>query len=246
MPNTIATTHLSLYVHQNPQNMAEEAAEIVLECAERAIKETGKFNLAISGGRTPIPLFDLLSSPDWEEKIEWRKTNIFWVDERCVGPENKESNYGMARSHLLSHVEATSYYRIRGEEDPERAARLYEQQLEEHFGVGYGEIPRFDCILLGVGDDGHTASLFPGDRTTEVRDKLVIAVRPKGEIPRVTMTLPVLNNAKCCVFMAEGRGKNHVISTALNLMAAPQLPAQMVRPSNGRVCWIIDELAFQG
>lgn len=248
MPKTISTTHLSLFVTQDSASMAEVAAALIIEEAKKAIAERGVFTLAISGGKTPIPLFNLLATPEYQNAIDWRKTVVFWVDERCVGPDHEESNYGVARKALLSRADITSYHRIRGEEGPEKASRLYEQQLEDYFKLPIGEMPRFDCIHLGVGSDGHTGSLFWEDPGLQVKDRICIPVAPNSytKRSRVTLTLPVLNNARCCIVMADGREKHHVLTTALNLMAAPQLPAQHVRPHDGRVCWVVDEVAFNG
>ncbi len=241
------TTHLSLYVTPDTQAMAEEAAGILLTQYTEAIGKRGVFTIALAGGKTPVPLYRLLASAAWEQKIDWSKTVVYWVDERCVAPESEESNYRMARTELLSHVAATRYYRMKGEEQPEKAARSYERLLGDHFCLMPGEFPRFDCILLGVGTDGHTASLFHGDPALKETERLVMDAYPSGVgTARLTMTLPLLNNARCCIFMASGRAKNHILSTALNLMASPMLPAQMVRPHNGKLCWVIDNNAYQG
>ena len=243
----MTTTHLSLYVTADEQAMAEEAATIIAAQCSEALNKRGVFNIALSGGKTPLPLFHLLSQPKWATAIDWSKTVVYWVDERCVPPESEDSNYRLARAELLSHVEATRFYRMKGEDTPELAARAYAKLLTDHFCLIPGEFPRFDCILLGVGTDGHTASLFSGDPALMDRENLVLDVyNPKQKTPRLTLTLPVLNNARCCIFLASGRVKNHILSTALNLMAAPVLPAQMVRPHNGKLCWIIDNNAYQG
>lgn len=244
---SITTTQLALSVADDPKSMAAEAARLIVEKAAKAISKRGVFTLALSGGKTPLHLFQALSSPTWEKTIDWGKTIIFFVDERAVPPEHEDSNYRLARKELLSRVSATRFYRIKGEEDPDKAARIYEQQLEEHFSLKVGELPRFDCVHLGVGGDGHIGSLFPGDPALDIKGKLVTAVYDKNHThPRITMTLPVLNNARCCIFMASGRAKHHVLYNALNLMATPMVPAQMVRPHKGRLCWIIDDNAYQG
>ncbi len=241
------TTHLSLYVTEDTRSMAETAAGIIVERAREAIARCGAFTLALSGGTTPRPLFHLLASPEWSDAMDWSKAHIYWVDERCVSLESDRSNYRTARQLLLSRVAATRFYRMKGEENPELAARAYEALLREHFGLVPGDFPRFDCILLGVGVDGHTASLFPNDPALRETKRLVVDAYPAacGE-GRLTLTLPVLNNARCCIFLASGKEKYHVLSTALNLTAAPVLPAQMVRPHHGTLCWIIDDTAYQG
>ena len=241
------TTHLSLYVTQDTRSMAETAAKIITERARDAIARRGSFTIALSGGKTPHPLFSLLASPEWANAMDWSKTLVYWVDERCVSLESDRSNYRAARQLLLSRVDATRIYRMKGEETPEVAARAYEDLLRDHFCLIPGEYPRFDCILLGVGVDGHTASLFPNDPVLRDTERLTADVYPPDRKEgRLTLTLPVLNNARCCIFLASGREKYHILSTALNLMAAPVLPAQMVRPHNGTLCWIIDDTAYQG
>ena len=243
----MTTTHLSLYVTRDVEAMAETAVDIIAAQAEKAYARSGQFNIAVSGGKTPLPLFRLLASPAKAGLVDWNRTVVYWVDERCVSPEDPESNYRVARQELFSRVDATRFYRMKGEDRPQDAAAAYEKLLGEHFSLLPGEPPRFDCVLLGVGKDGHTGSLFPGDQALKIEDALVADVYPSAtSTPRLTLTLPVLNNARCCIFLASGREKHHVLSTALNLMAAPMLPAQMVRPHNGRLCWVIDEQAYQG
>ncbi len=241
------STHLSLYVAADVEAMAEQAVKLIVAASKEAIAERGVFTLAISGGKTPLPVFRLLSSATWAKSIDWSKTTIYWVDERCVSIESEESNYRAARQELLSRVDATHFYRMKGELYPTEAAKAYEELLKDHFDLKEGELPRFDFVLLGVGTDGHTASLYPGDPALHENKRLVMdAYIPKLKKSRLTLTLPVLNNSRCCVFLASGQEKNHILSTALNLMAAPALPAQMVRPHNGKLCWIIDSNAYQG
>ena len=243
----MSTTHLSLYVTADEASMAQEAAEIIACQYAEAIAKRGVFTIALSGGKTPVPLYRLLSTPQWANALDWSKVIVYWADERCVAPESDESNYRLARTELLSRVEATRFYRMKGEDTPHAAAEAYSKLLADHFCLIPGEFPRFDCILLGVGTDGHTASLFAGYPALMDTEHLVADVyNPKQKTPRLTLTLPVLNNARCCIFLASGRLKNDVLSTALNLMAAAVLPAQMVRPHNGKLCWVIDNNAYQG
>lgn len=239
--------HLSVHIHKDPAAMAERAAHILAERCEEAVAERGAFTLALSGGTTPIPLFRLLAGPDWTERLPWDKIAIYWVDERCVGPEHPDSNYGMARRELLSHVPAIHFYRMKGEGNPVDAAQTYEAMLKEHFELTGNELPRFDLMLLGMGDDGHTGSIFPGSPALVEKKRLVIdQYVPERKADRLTLTLPVLNNARCCMFMIEGREKHDVLSRALNLLSEPTLPAQMVRPTFGDLIWIVDEAAAMG
>lgn len=243
----LRTTHLSFYVAEDTHGMAEQAATIMAKECEEAISKRGVFTLALSGGSTPVPLFRLLSSSAWKGRINWDKTTIYWVDERCYGPDHEQSNYRRAKAELLSNISSTRIYRMRGEEDPVKAALDYEKMLKEHFACEEGDVPRFDCIILGVGADGHTASLYPNMPGLTMERRLIIdQYVPSLHKARLTMTLPVLNNSRCCIFLASGQEKHHVLSTALNLMEEPHLPAQMVRPKQGKLCWIIDEEAYQG
>jgi 6-phosphogluconolactonase len=227
--------------------MAQAAAELIAEQCAQAISKRGIFNLAVSGGKTPLELFRLLSSHEWAGRIDWEHTALYWVDEHNVAPDNPKSNYSRTRNELLSHVPITRYYRIKGEEDPIKAAEDYERLLKEHFSLAPGEAPRFDCIILGVAADGRTGSIFPGYNAASEDERLVVDQYIMSlKSSRITMTFRVINNARCCVFLASGKEKHPILSTALNLMAEPTLPAQMVRPHKGRLCWIIDEAAYKG
>ncbi len=238
--------HLSVHVHKNPAAMAERAAHYIAEHCEQAIQERGVFTLALSGGSTPLPLFKLLSGKDWANRLPWEKIVIYWVDERCVDPADPQSNYGVARKELLSHVPITWFYRMKGEDNPIQAAEAYEALLREHFRLGENEFPKFDCILLGLGEDGHIASLFPDEQGLQEKERLVIDqyVR-KHRTNRLTLTLPVINNARSCLFMVSGKDKYKPLSHALNLLDVQQYPAQFVRPK-GDLVWIVDEDAALG
>lgn len=227
--------------------MAERAAHIFAAACEEAISERGSFSVALSGGHTPIPLFRLLAKSDWADRLSWDKISFFWVDERCVGPDHPESNYGLARRELLSHVSATHFYRMRGETDPVEAAIRYEQQLRTEFHLGADELPRFDFMLLGMGDDGHTGSIFPDSPALVEQKRLVIdQYVPERKADRLTLTLPVINNARLCMFLVTGKEKHAVLTKTLNLLDEPTLPAQFVRPSVGDLIWVVDEAAATG
>ncbi len=239
--------HLNLHIHRDPAAMAERCAHIFAEQCEQAINERGTCSIALSGGVTPIPFFHLLARDDWGKHLPWEKINIYWVDERCVGPDHQDSNYGLVRRELLAHVAATHYYRMKGESDPVLAAQAYEQKLYTEFALSEGEIPRFDFIMLGMGEDGHTGSIFAGSPALVEKKRLVIdQYVPERAADRLTLTLPVLNNARCCVFMVTGAEKHNVLSKALDLLAEPTMPAQMVRPTFGDLVWIVDEAAATG
>lgn len=239
--------HLSLYIHKDPEAMAERAAHIFASACEEAVSERGVFRVALSGGRTPAPLFKLLARPDWAERLPWDKISFFWVDERCVKPDHPDSNYGMARRDLLSDVPVTQFFRIRGENGAEEEAAHYEKLLRTEFNLKPHELPRFDFILLGMGADGHTASLFPNSPLIKETNRLVADIYvPELKSDRITLTLPVLNNARLCMFMVEGRDKHAALTQALDLLKEPTLPAQLIRPGAGDLIWIVDKAAAEG
>ncbi|MCR4667090.1 MAG: 6-phosphogluconolactonase [Desulfovibrio sp.] len=247
MQGLVRSIHLSLHIHKNPATMAERAAHILAAACEEAIEERGVFRIALSGGLTPIPLFRLLAAHDWADRLPWDKMSFFFVDERCVDPEHPDSNYGLARRELLSKVPATHFYRMRGEIDPVEAAAKYEQQMRQEFAINDTAFPRFDFILLGMGEDGHTGSIFPNSPAMAERKRLVIdQYVPERKADRITLTLPVINNARCCLFMVTGKEKHQVLSRALNLLDEPKLPAQHVHPTIGDLIWIVDEAAATG
>ena len=239
--------HLSVHVHKDPDAMAERAAHIISAACEEAIAERGEFKMAISGGKTPIPLFRLFSQRDWVEALPWEKISLFWVDERCVSPDDPRSNYGVARRELLNFLPSTKFFRMRGDIDPIEAAESYEKTLRNEFNLKRGEIPRFDLVLLGMGKNGHTASLFPRCPGLLVKDRLVIdQYDAEKKMDRITLTLPVLNNARCCLFLVNGADKHAVLTKALDLLAEPELPAQLVHPSIGDLIWVVDQAAATG
>lgn len=241
------SVHLSLHIHKDPEAMAERAAHIFANACEEALAERGVFRVALSGGNTPLPLFRLLSRSDWADRLPWNDINFYWVDERCVGPDQPESNYGMARRELLSNVPATHYYRMRGDEDPVTAAKKYEEQLRRDFNLAENELPRFDFMLLGMGADGHTGSLFPSSPMLKDEKRLVSDVYvPELKADRITLTLPVINNSRCCMFMVSGKEKHETLTRVLDILAEPELPAQKVRPRVGDLIWIVDEAAALG
>lgn len=239
--------HLSLHIHKNPAAMAERAAHIFAAACEEAVAERGVFRVALSGGQTPVPLFRLLSKKDWAERLPWDAMSFYWVDERCVGPEHPESNYGMARRELLANVPATHFYRMRGDEDPVEAAKKYADLIRKDFDLRPNELPRFDFMLLGMGEDGHTGSIFPNSPVLAEKKRIVTDVYvPERKGDRITLTLPVINNSRCCMFMVNGAEKHRTLAKVLNLLAEPTLPAQLVRPGVGDLIWIVDEAAATG
>ena len=226
--------------------LAEEAAQALAGAAEEAVRRTGRFTLALSGGGTPERLYARLASPPFRSRIDWAWVHVFWGDERCVPPDHPDSNYRLAYESLLSKVAVPPerIYRMRGEDpDPERAAESYGRELRRVFSLKPGERPRFDLILLGLGADGHTASLFPGSPALNETTRLAVAVHA-GPVKayRLTLTLPVLNAAARVIFLVSGEEKAEALRAALKGGASPSCPASLVRPEHGTT-WLVDRAA---
>ncbi len=216
------------------------AAELMAWIIEDAVQARGVAHMAISGGHTPRPLYRLLAQSPWQERIPWAHTHIWWVDERCVPPDHPESNYATAYALWLQHQPVVIIHRIRGEESPTRAAALYEQELQQVFeGSPW---PRFDLILLGMGADGHTASLFPGDGALRVRDAWVtVGHAPTPPRARVTLTLPLINQARYILFLVTGRHKAPALRRVFGETSPHPPPAALVDPEQGHALWLLDE-----
>lgn len=231
---------------ETAEEWARAAAGEIVRCAKEAASRKGRFTLALAGGETPRPVYELLAThPAFLKLLPWRQTHVFWSDERCVPADHRESNFRMAHEALLSRVPvpAANIHRIPAEmPDPAFAAQQYEKKLREFFRAAPGRFPRFDLILLGMGADGHTASLFPGSTALEDEHALVSAVAgPKGGVPRITFTLPLINHAASVVFLVFGAGKSEGVREILTAAAGSMsLPAARVRPGNGNLLWILD------
>lgn len=224
------------------------AAEEVTRRARAAVAERGRVSLALSGGSTPRKLHLLLSDPaqPYRARLPWEHVHVFFGDERHVLPDDPESNYGMARATLLSRVPIPpgNVHRVRAEEtDPAEAAQDYERELRRVLGVAQGEVPRLDLVLLGLGGDGHTASLFPGNPAMAERGRLVVAPWVERlKVHRITVTYPVLEAARAVIFLVTGADKAARVAQAVRGdPAAPDaLPATRVRPSSGELLWLLD------
>jgi 6-phosphogluconolactonase len=230
----------------DPDEAARAAAHELFHAAGQAIANRGVFRIALSGGSTPVRFFRQLARDPWRRRPEWAGTQFFFVDERCVPPDHERSNYRLAKEHLFDPLEVPSklIFRMRGEDDPESAAADYESVLTREVGNGPGP-PRLDFTLLGVGSDGHTASLFPGTPALGVRDRAVAANWvPEQNEWRLTLTLPVLNASRWAVFLVTGRDKSAVVAAvAERKTGSRELPASLVRPTAGSLIWIVDEAA---
>ena len=235
-----------LRVLPDPSEAAEAAARELAAAFSDALADHGIFRVAFSGGSTPRLLFDRLAGAASRSLVDWNRARIFFVDERCVPPEDERSNYRLAKEHLLDplRVPPENVFRMRGEEEPRRAAGEYETVLEREFGPSEGA-PRFDYVLLGLGADGHTASLFPGTKALEETRRPVTAnFVPKLAEWRLTLTLPVLNAARRAVFLVVGMEKRDAVAAVLRAEGGnASLPASLVHPDGGSLIWILDEAA---
>jgi 6-phosphogluconolactonase len=233
---------LNLLVCETPEELAEAAARDFAARAEEAIDALGRFAVVIAGGSTPKATYNVLAR-DYAAELDWSKVYVFFGDERTVPPDHEDSNYRMAHEALLSRVPAGSVHRMRGELPPAEAAAAYEEELREFFGPD--GVPAFDLILLGLGEDGHTASLFPETSALDVTDRWVVA-NPvlKLEATRLTLTIPVINAARAVSFLVAGEGKAEALKEILEGDADPrEYPAKFIHPAGGDLTWMVDRAA---
>ncbi|HET8579038.1 MAG TPA: 6-phosphogluconolactonase [Methylomirabilota bacterium] len=239
----------NIRVLADPEAVSRAAAEDFTALARAAIGARGRFCVALSGGSTPRRLYGLLAGPPWRDEVDWSRVEFFWGDERTVPPDHPDSNYGVARAALLGPVgvSADRIHRIKGElTDPEQAAREYEAELARVFGATPGgPPPAFDLILLGMGADGHTASLFPRSRAlTEPRRWVVSVSVARPGTPRITLTALALNRGREIRLLVTGAEKAATLQEALEGPRDPdRLPVQVVAPEAGRVVWLVDRAA---
>jgi 6-phosphogluconolactonase len=232
------------------QEIFHAAAEQFVEQAKQAVSRNGRFAVALSGGSTPKGLYALIAS-DFRFSVPWKQTFFFWGDERHVPPDHADSNFRMANQAMLSKVPvpAENIFRVLAEEkDASVAAAKYEQTLRNFFHLQPGEFPSFDLIHLGMGPDGHTASLFPGSNALKEKTRLVVANWvEKFQSNRITLTFPVLNNGQCISFMVAGPGKAAPLHEVLEGDApGDQFPAKLVKPTRGKLIWFVDRAAAAG
>jgi 6-phosphogluconolactonase len=230
-----------------PQELSEAAAEEVVRDADEAVKARGRFTIALSGGSTPKNLFNLLAT-NARNALPWDRMYFFWGDERHVPPTDPDSNYRMADDVMLSKVPvpAGNVFRMSAENpDAAQVAEEYEKTLRKFFQLAPGGVPQFDLILLGMGPDGHTASLFPGTAALQEKSRLVVSNWvEKLKTNRLSFTLPVLNAARCVAFLVSGTDKAGVLKTVLEENpSAEQYPAKLVNPSAGKLIWFLDRAA---
>jgi 6-phosphogluconolactonase len=235
-------------VYPNPIEVARTAARLFVDYAWQSIARYGQFFVALSGGNTPRTMYELLGSAEFRGQVDWAKVHVFWSDERAVPPEHPDSNYGMARRELLLRVPIplANVHRMEAEKtNIGRAAHEYEEVLRKYLEFDNRGFPQFHLILLGMGADGHTASLFPGTRVTRQTSRWVSTPTvAKLNARRMTLTLPVLDAALRVVFLVVGADKAETLRAVLEGKADPPYPAQQVEPhDNGLKLFLVDEAA---
>jgi 6-phosphogluconolactonase len=242
----VLTRHVRIV--PDADELACAVAGYMAGAAIQAIKAQGRFTVALAGGSTPRGAYEQLASGTFAKHVDWSRVHVFWSDERCVPPDDERSNYRMADEALLSRVPIPqdNVHRINGEVPPDEAAADYELTLKEGLGAEGG----FDLVMLGLGQDGHTASLFPGDAAVEEHERWVVPVAaPDVEpcIARVTLTLPVINASNRVAFVAAGTSKSAIVREVMQQAetSSPGLPAAQVRP-RGELVWFLDEAAGAG
>jgi len=249
MPRPVTVTY---QVWPTPADMALAAAHLFADRVHQAVATRGIARIAISGGSTPKIIFKLLADPagPFLNTIPWDKLQLFWVDERCVAPDDPESNYGVAKELLLSKVPIpeANVFRMEGELDPEQAAARYEATLRNAMKLEGAETPAFDLVTLGMGPDGHTASLFPHTAGLDNLTSLVIANHvPQKDTWRISLTWPVINHAAEVVFEIDGESKTSVLAEVLTgPRDIERLPSQLIRPQSGKLLFLLDEAAAAG
>lgn len=234
-----------IYIFKDIEELSRSAAMLFNEQAAQSMADQGRFLVALNGGNTPTRLFQLLAT-DFREGVDWTRVHVFWGDERCVPPDDPGSSYGQAREALLSRVPIPegNVHRIKGELGPAEAAKDYARILRDFASPPF-EWPRFDLVYLGMGEDGHTASLFPGSPVEAPEPTLPVSAhyqdRPAN---RVTLTPVVFNRARMVVFMTTGEKKAHALAEVLGNGYNPKrYPARRIKPEDGRLIWLVDEAA---
>lgn len=235
----------NLTIYPDPDGLVHGAAELITDLALAAVAATDRFTVALAGGSTPRPVYAMLASPAFASRIPWDRVHVFFGDERCVPADDERSNYRMAREALLDHVPLppANIHRIAGEADPALAALAYEQEMRRFFRT---EVPpAIDLICLGMGDDGHTASLFPGSAGLREQERWVMPQYVEAMSSwRVTVTPVLINAARNVAFMVAGAGKAETLARVLTGPYEPDaLPAQLVQPVNGQTHWLVDAAA---
>jgi 6-phosphogluconolactonase len=235
----------------NLHEWAQDAAAFIRSVSEQAIKSHGRFIIALSGGSTPRTLYHVLATPEWKARFDWSRIFFLFGDERCTPPDHPESNFRMAYTSLFQplNIQPDHIFRMKGEyEDPTAAAQEYEETIRRLTTNPSSKVPLIDLVLLGLGDDGHTASLFPGTAALREQNKIVtVGHAPTGIRSRLTLTLGVLNHAAVVLFLVTGSGKAEMVHRVVESEseADRSLPAARISPESGRLVWMLDQAAAQ-
>jgi 6-phosphogluconolactonase len=238
----------TLQIFSSKEELGQAVASLVARLSAQAINDRARFTVALSGGSLPKIVCPSLVSEPWRSQIDWPAWHVFWADERCVPLDHPDSNFRLARQQLFDQVEipVAQIYPIDDSFEPDITAKAYEAVLKHLFKPAAGRPPRFDLILLGMGEDGHTASLFPGHPLLDETSRWVAPIfdSPKPPPERITLTLPVINQARHVVFVTAGSSKADILARVLvSDDLAGSLPAQLVRPAGGELLWFVDEAA---
>lgn len=229
--------------------LACEAAQLFLSLGREAMTKDQQFRVALSGGSTPQAMYRALSSQPHSTRINWERVEFFFGDERCVPPHHQDSNYGLAQADLFTplQIDHTHIFRIMGEQgSPEEAATTYEHVIRSQFQTAAPSWPRFHLIVLGLGEDGHTASLFPGSAALDEQTRLAVpAISAKGIPQRITLTVPLINHAEAVLVLVSGTGKASPLKQLLEPSPdqPTDLPAGRIHPLQGRLIWLLDQAA---
>ena len=235
---------LKLHLLSDLEALSLKAAEIFIDLSRRCIASKGKFIVAVSGGSTPERLYTLLGLNSYSRQVDWKYLHFFWVDERFVPPSHKDSNYRLLHDYLLSKISIPqeNVHPVRTDmSSPQVSAKNYEEEIKKSFPLSEGSLPAFDLILLGIGKDGHTASLFPDNEVLRETEHLAAPViDSKHAHHRITLTLPVINSAENVIFLASGKNKAAVVKKVL-IERDSSLPASLVNPEKGNLIFLIDK-----
>ena len=235
---------MDLKIYTDKQTVAEEFSKFF----SQQVKDSNEFHVSLSGGSTPKIVFDFLAE-NYADDIDWSSVYLYWGDERCVSPDDEDSNYKMTKAHLLSKIEmpAENIFRIKGENDPETEAKRYSEVLKKQLPIVDG-LPQFDLVILGMGDDGHTASIFPYEIVLwDAEAYCAVATHPESGQKRVGLTGGIINNAKTVAFLVTGADKAEKVEEIIGQRSGyKKYPASKVSPKSGELLWFLDRKAAAG
>ncbi len=248
--DTVNLEHCKLNIAADKEELKKALAERIITMAQQAAASGGNFTIALSGGSTPAALYDLLAQPGYKERMPWKQVQMFWGDERCVPHDSPESNYRMVEEKLLCKIEIPRenvHPTVGQDENCRRSADLYEASIRNVFSSSEEtRTPQFDLILLGLGPEGHTASIFPESPVLQEKQRLVMSVWvEKLKMHRVTFTFRLINNARHIFFLVEGDSKKDIVKQVIE-SGNEVLPAQFVKPQHGQLEWYLDRAAAAG